>query len=339
MKKTFLILLTFLLGSISANAQVNPFAELGYTPKIATLSKGQFVESFDNDTIVNIGSVMFNTKSKQIVAFVKNDTLYSEATLEPDIVSRWISPDPLAEHPTQVGLTPYHFAGNNPVYWTDPDGRCPWCIAYVAFEVGMAIYDAYDAYQTINDESLTTGQKTMIVGSSIGASILLPGGGYGTVTKKITKEVVSESVEHIAKSHTDDLVKVADNMLSSFKGNLTKKGAGKSLANEIAKVGENHLKTLGGISQFSKWKMRRGMGKRVTDQLVNGVAYEAKTGYKSLTSEISEQIAKDAYLLKSGQVKSVMWNFYTSPHTGKVGASKNLQKALKEAKIDFQIIE
>src|SRR5690606_25144565 len=97
--KKLLLFFAFIVGIVSIQAQDNPFAEYGYTPKVATLSQGQFNESFDNDTIVQIGSVLFNTKSKQIVAFVEYDTLYSEATLEPDIVSRWMSPDPLADHP------------------------------------------------------------------------------------------------------------------------------------------------------------------------------------------------------------------------------------------------
>lgn len=117
MKKLFL-LLVLSLGFATVQAQENPFAEYGYTPKVATLSQGQFNEFHDQDTIVQIGSVLFNTKSKQIVAFVEYDTLYSEATLEPDIVSRWMSPDPL----NQFILSPYLSFANNPILLTDPDG-------------------------------------------------------------------------------------------------------------------------------------------------------------------------------------------------------------------------
>jgi RHS repeat-associated protein len=186
MRKLFLALAVF-LACFGAFAQ-NPFAELGYTPKIATLSQGQFNEFFDNDTIVQIGSVLYNTKSKQIVAFVQTDTLYSEATLQPDIVSRWLSPDPLADHPTQVGLTPYHFAGNNPIYWNDPDGRCPWCIVWAVAEVGMAIYDAYETGATIIDPKASAGEKVLAAGGfALGA--ILPGGGYGKGAKEAGKAV------------------------------------------------------------------------------------------------------------------------------------------------------
>jgi hypothetical protein len=120
MKKILLFFALF-VGFVSTKAQDNPFAEYGYTPKVATLSQGQFNESFDNDTIVQIGSVLFNTKSKQIVAFVEYDTAYSEATLEPDIVSRWMSPDPLEFK--YSSYSPYNFALNNPIIYIDPDGR------------------------------------------------------------------------------------------------------------------------------------------------------------------------------------------------------------------------
>jgi len=117
--RKLLLILVILLSFVIVNAQ-NPFVEYGYTPKIATLSQGQYNEFFDNDTLVQIGSVLFNTNSKQIVAFVETDTLYSEATLEPDIVSRWISPDPLASE--RPSWSPYNFCSNNPIIRIDPDG-------------------------------------------------------------------------------------------------------------------------------------------------------------------------------------------------------------------------
>ena len=185
--KRLLLLSIVLLSIISAKAQ-NPFAEYGYTPKIATLSKGQFNEFHDQDTVVQIGSVLYNTKSKEIVAFVETDTVYSEATLEADIVSRWISPDPLADHPNQVDQSPYQYAWNNPVYWTDPDGRCPWCVVWAVVEVGLAVYDAYETGATIIDPNASFGQKMAAAGGfALGA--ILPGGGYSKGAKETVKAV------------------------------------------------------------------------------------------------------------------------------------------------------
>jgi hypothetical protein len=185
--RKLLIITAVLFGLIGAKAQ-NPFVEYGYTPKIATLSQGQFNEFFDNDTIVHIGSVLYNTKSREIVAFVDSENLCQDETIQPDVVSRWISPDPLADHPTQIGLTPYHYAGNNPIYWTDPDGRCPWCLVWAAVEVGLAIYDAYETGTTIIDPKASTGEKWAAAGGFVLGTIM-PGGGYGTGAKQTAKAV------------------------------------------------------------------------------------------------------------------------------------------------------
>jgi len=119
MKRLFLVF-TILFCITLANAQ-NPFEAYGYTPKIATLSNGKYNEFHDLDTVVQIGTVLFNTQTKQIVAFLQIDTLYSEATLQPDIVSMWLSPDPLSdEYPS---WSPYAYCANNPIFFIDPDGR------------------------------------------------------------------------------------------------------------------------------------------------------------------------------------------------------------------------
>ncbi len=74
----------------------------------------------------------------------------------------------------------------------------------------------------------------------------------------------------------------------------------------------------------------------------SGVANESKVGYTTLTKDVQKQIAKDVELLantdKTG-VEKVVWNFFRSPETGKVGASKPLLEALKEAGIETKIIE
>ena len=215
MKKLF-ILCVVALWSLNVAGQ-NPFAEYGYAPKIATLSKGEFNEFHDQDTVVQIGSVLYNTKSKQIVAFVETDTVYSEATLQPDIVSRWISPDPLADHPTQVMYTPYHYAGDNPIRWTDPDGRCPWCVVWAVVEVGLAVYDAYETGATIIDPKASTGEKILAGGGFILGTIL-PGGGYGSGAKAVGKELVESTTEKVVKETVEKGVK------ESTEG-VTKKGA------------------------------------------------------------------------------------------------------------------
>ena len=99
----------------------NPFEEFDKDIKVATLSNGKYPEFFDSDTIQIIGSAVLNTRTLKVIGFVETDTLRSEATLNPTIVSRWLSPDPLArEFPSR---TPYHFVNNNPIINIDPTGE------------------------------------------------------------------------------------------------------------------------------------------------------------------------------------------------------------------------
>ncbi len=254
MKKLLLLSIVF-LSFVSANAQ-NPFAEYGYTPKIATLSKGQFNEFHDQDTVVQIGSVLYNTKSKQIVAFVETDTVYSEATLEADIVSRWISPDPLADHPTQVGLTPYHYAGNNPILWTDPDGRCPWCLVWAAVEIGLAVYDAYETGATIIDPNASFGQKMAAAGGfALGA--VLPGGGYSKGAKETVKAVdraVDASKATPAWKKSEQFVEQAMNgePQKMFKDGLPQNSTQKLKGSSIVDVWDKASSTAFEVKNYAK---------------------------------------------------------------------------------------
>lgn len=120
--KRILPFLALLLCVAVVQAQ-NPFEKFGYTPKMGTLSKGKYIEHFDTDSIVQIGSVLFNPFTKKITGIVETETVYSEATLQPEIVSRWMSPDPLSDEFPE--WSPYVFTNNNPIRYVDPEGLAP----------------------------------------------------------------------------------------------------------------------------------------------------------------------------------------------------------------------
>lgn len=98
----------------------NPFKKYGFYPKIATLSKGKYLEAHDLDSIVSIGSVRYNRKTKEIVEFRKIDLSDPDAQPYLDTAGRWISPDPLSEE--YSSWSPYHIVYNNPISNIDPDG-------------------------------------------------------------------------------------------------------------------------------------------------------------------------------------------------------------------------
>jgi hypothetical protein len=119
MKTKLIFTIIFSLCVLVGFAQ-QPFAEYGYKVKVATLSKGKYIEFFDQDSLVEIGSVVLNRLTGKLTYFIAYDTTYSEATLKPDLISRWISQDPLAEE--YYDFSPYNFVLNNPIKFTDPDG-------------------------------------------------------------------------------------------------------------------------------------------------------------------------------------------------------------------------
>lgn len=122
MKAVKILSFAFLFISfLSAKADEYPWEKYGFKFKVVTLSNGKYQEFHDLEDVVEIGSVLYNTQTKQIVGFVEKDTLYSEADLTPHIVSRWISPDPLTEE--YSSWSPYNYVMNNPIIFVDPDGQ------------------------------------------------------------------------------------------------------------------------------------------------------------------------------------------------------------------------
>ncbi len=118
MKELGLLVLVLWFGITHAQ---NPFEEYNYNPRISTLSGGEFIEDFDNDSIVHIGSVMLNVKNNTITSFIEESITFTEAGAEPTVMSRWFQPDPLSDQ--FVDWSPYNFVYDNPLMYVDPDGR------------------------------------------------------------------------------------------------------------------------------------------------------------------------------------------------------------------------
>jgi RHS repeat-associated protein len=100
-------------------------------------------------------------------------------------------------------------------------------------------------------------------------------------------------------------------------------------------IGESWLaNNVGGESQVL---IQTSQGARYIDQLSNGVAYESKVGYTSLTQSVQTQISKDVELIGAGEVNGAEWHFFTSPVTGVGGPSGPLATALNKAGIPYII--
>ena len=117
--KHLLILFTALCLISNIFAQ-NPFKEFGYEVKVMTLSKGKYIEFIPYDSIQRIGSVVINVKTGKIIELVNTDSVPLGYNYRPDVASRWISPDPLAEE--YWNWSPYNYTMNNPIRYIDPNG-------------------------------------------------------------------------------------------------------------------------------------------------------------------------------------------------------------------------
>jgi hypothetical protein len=214
MKSTKLFLTTilfFVLGFAQAQNDYNPWKKYGYTPpKALTLSDGKYQEFFDADTVVQIGSVLFNTVTNQVVAFIEYDTAYSEATLEPHVISRWLSPDPLAEE--FPSWSPYNFVENNPIKNIDPDGRFP--IDIIA-DLAFIAYDVYDMAKTKMSGGNISKTQYAALGADLAGAVIPYATGLGAAVRaeRATTKIVTESAEQIEKKVVKSISKEGDGIV------------------------------------------------------------------------------------------------------------------------------
>lgn len=157
MKKINLFLgIALMLCSLLLNAQ-DIFKQHGFTKEPLTLSNGNYNEFFNNDEVVQVGTVLLNTKTMNIVAFVKEET---DTTYKAELSSRWLSPDPLAAKYPQV--SPYVYCLNNPIIFIDPDGR----IVKPAPGSNKAFIDNYNAASNLLISKGVGGSFNQLVSSS-----------------------------------------------------------------------------------------------------------------------------------------------------------------------------
>lgn len=121
MKHSEVLLSAIMLLALYTVQAQNPWKKYGYTPpKVLTLSDGKYEEFFPNDTIAQIGSVMFNTVTNEVVAFVDTKQEDNETSIRPEVISRFLSVDPFDKQFPE--LTPYQYASNRPIDGIDLDG-------------------------------------------------------------------------------------------------------------------------------------------------------------------------------------------------------------------------
>ncbi|WP_288984319.1 hypothetical protein [uncultured Flavobacterium sp.] len=160
----FLILCLFSFGLLSAQEELskeekerrerniqagNPFAKFGYKAKVATLSKGKYLEVHDLDSIVTIGTTRWHVDKNKIVGDIVVDSLNPDARPIGDVAGRWISPDPLSEEFPE--WSPYNFCFDNPLKFVDPDGRAAFDWIKWRSDDGQLNYTFHKGINTIEE--------------------------------------------------------------------------------------------------------------------------------------------------------------------------------------------
>lgn len=146
------------------HSEGNPFARLGYKTDVYTF--GEKKEFHDKEEIVEIGDVLFNTKTNEVVGFVE-DTADSLIKLKPELQS--MSIDPLCEK--YYSISPYAYCLNNPVNAIDPDGRSTWVMNNSDGTYRVVGGDLEDKDKNIYVYSIEDGD--LVRGKSIGESDLI----------------------------------------------------------------------------------------------------------------------------------------------------------------------
>ncbi|MGD0343151.1 MAG: hypothetical protein ABSA76_15730 [Bacteroidales bacterium] len=118
--RPFLLLIYMaILPCMLAKAQDKPLKVNGFNVKVQTLSNGKYCEFFDQDVVVEIGSVLYNTETNKIVGYLEPDT--STLKISAELLSRWLSVDPLAAK--YYSISPYVYVADNPIKYIDPNGK------------------------------------------------------------------------------------------------------------------------------------------------------------------------------------------------------------------------
>lgn len=113
------------------HSEGNPFARLGYKADVYTF--GEKEEFHDQETIVEIGEVLFNTKTNEVVGFVNGADSLIE--LKPELQS--MSIDPHCEK--YYSISPYAYCMNNPVKYIDPNGKDAVLVVFPDYKISTPI--------------------------------------------------------------------------------------------------------------------------------------------------------------------------------------------------------
>ena len=265
MKKLLLALLvTPATLFINAQTTENPFIKRGYDVLVATSSKGEYAEFHDQKDIVEIGSVLFNTKTNEVVALLGE----GETTIDISSATTAMTIDPFCEK--YYWISPYAYVANNPLKYIDPDGR------KIVLTVGNKQY-TYTGQGLVNQN----GTK-MVLNSNTHIGRVV--GAYNAIMNSGDK-VLTGKLQHLINSENTHIVK--GELASKSKVNAGTKGTTVSQDEANIKAGIG----IGSTTQFSmskeeKAKLKNNEGVAITDSEI--VAHEMQHQYDYDTGNMAD---------------------------------------------------
>lgn len=223
------LLLSFVITLTAQQSQSgNPFAELGYKANVATFTS--FEEFHDQKQVVEIGGVLFDTRTNEVVGYV--DARDSLSGLAPDVISTSI--DPFCEK--YYSISPYAYCFNNPVKFVDPDGKdgLDVIMGFLAAVVDNASLGAVDKRGSMN----YTDAGDYNMGQNLGdvASVVIGGieGNAGTGTAAGGLALSTSGVGTVV-----GVPAVEAGAAMATHGSMMMFSGGKNLAEQKGRVAEN----------------------------------------------------------------------------------------------------
>jgi|GEM_PF-4884815 len=232
-------------------------------------------------------------------------------------IGRWLSRDPIG---FEGGVNTYSYCGGNPIVFVDPSGL--------------------DAIDEIANFFGGWGDTLTFGGTSIIRRVIIKSM-FGVDTDGVNTESISYwSGVGVGTVHAAMIGnEFAVSRSAALSVNSLSKAQQLRFNTLVGKAGESLLKDIVGGGQAQVVRFVAGK-KRIIDLLHKGIMYESKVGYVSLTDDVLRQIKMDAALIKNGRagnINGAVWHFFRSPQTGKVGASKNVLRHLKQNGIKYVI--